>query len=560
MAEGGMIAVIYGITSGGDLQWYRHVGWEDGTNRWIPGEGGESVSGGWNIYRLVFCGGGGVIYGITPGGDLQWYRHDGWTDGSARWTAGAGGNFVGTGWNIYRTVFSGGGGVIYGITYGGDLQWYRHDGWSDGSNRWTAGDGGKNVGGGWDIYSTVFSAGRGVIYGIKPDGDLQWYFHDGWADGSNRWTAGAGGRNVGRGYNNYNTVFSGGGGGGVIYSITRGGGMTQAGGLEWRRHDGVKDGSNRWTTAAYAYPVSWGWDAYNTILSDTAYLVGDLSPATIPTVEHLPVGKLDPDAPGVITYERKTFDANGALRVEKGLVAAGTPVPVGPLHVPGESFSYRQTFFDESGALRARAGDMTVTADLRLQIGIVKFEGSVDGETLTAKGYAEVVTVRVDGSASFGAPGAGGSATGHAVGPNAHMSGEAGPNGVGGEIGLSAGEVGGQLGVTIGGQPFGVGGEIGLKAELGLHWASTSTLKLPLITISGPNPLAGVTSFAVGAVSDLARDPVRTAEQAISDIAGVGTAAVEAVHQIVKSIAGIFGDDDEDDGHTVTRDDWGGNY
>lgn len=130
---------------------------------------------------------------------------------------------------------------------------------------------------------------------------------------------------------------------------------------------------------------------------------------------------------------------------------------------------------------------------------------------------------------------------------------------MGGEIGLSAGEIGGQLGVTIGGQPFGVGGEIGLKAELGLHWAATSTLKLPLITISGPNPLAGVTSFAVSAVSDLARDPVRTAEQAISDIAGVGVDAVKEVYQIVESIAGIFGDD-EDHEHTTTRDDWGGNY
>ncbi|MFC9262246.1 tachylectin-related carbohydrate-binding protein [Streptomyces hydrogenans] len=579
MAEGGMLAVIYGITPDGDLQWYRHVGWEDGTNRWTTGEGGEYVSGGWNIYRTVFCGGGGVIYGITPGGDLQWYRHDGWTDGSNRWTAGAGGKNVGGGWNIYSTVLSAGGGVIYGITPGGDLHWYRHDGWTDGSNRWTAGAGGKNVGGGWSFYSTVLSAGRGVIYGITPGGDLHWYRHDGWTDGSARWTGGAKWK-VGSGWEEYRTVFSG--SFGVIY------GIMPEGDLWWNRHGGWSGPTEQdWYVSSVEDAVSRGWDSYNTVLSDTAYLVGDLSPATIPTVEHVivstptplppppglpdhligtgaggagapwptdfqvPVGKLDPNDPNVITYERKTFDANGVLRVEKGLVAAGTPVPVGPLHLPRESFSYKHTFVDESGALRARAGDITVTADLRLQIGIVKFEGSVDGETLTATGYAEVVTVRVDGQASFGAPGAGGSAVGHAVGPNAHMSGEAGPNGVGGEIGLSAGEIGGQLGVTIGGQPFGVGGEIGLKAELGLHWAATSTLKLPLITISGPNPLAGVTSFAVSAVSDLVRDPVRTAEQAISDIAGVGVDAVEEVHQIVESIAGIFEDDDD---HTVTND------
>ncbi|MEV6205164.1 tachylectin-related carbohydrate-binding protein [Streptomyces sp. NPDC051771] len=501
MAEGYMLAVIYGITPDGDLQWYRHVGWEDGTNRWTTGEGGEYVSGGWNIYRTVFCGGGGVIYGITPGGDLQWYRHDGWTDGSNRWTAGDGGKNVGGGWSFYSTVLSAGRGVIYGITPDGDLHWYRHDGWTDGSNRWTGGASWK-VGSGWDEYKTVFSGGFGVIYGITPDGDLWWNRHDGWSGPQEKdWYVSTGEDAVGR-----------------------------------------------------------GWDIYNTVSSDTAYLVGDLSPATIPTVEHVPVGKLDPNDPNVITYERKTFDESGVLRVEKGVVAAGTPVPVGPLHLPRESFSYKHTFVDESGALRARAGDITVTADLRLQIGVVKFEGSVDGKTLTAKGYAEVVTVRVDGQASFGAPGAGGSATGHAVGPNAHMSGEAGPNGAGGEIGLSAGEIGGQLGVTIGGQPFAVGGEIGLKAELGLHWAATSTIKLPLITISGPNPLAGVTSFAMGAVSDLARDPVRTAEKAISDIAGVGTDAVEAVGQIVESIAGFFGDDDEDDEHITTRDDWGGNY
>ncbi|MEU2510285.1 tachylectin-related carbohydrate-binding protein [Streptomyces sp. NPDC007863] len=552
MAEGYMLAVIYGITPDGDLQWYRHVGWEDGTNRWTTGEGGEYVSGGWNIYRTVFCGGGGVIYGITPGGDLQWYRHDGWTDGSARWTAGDGGKNVGGGWNIYSTVLSAGGGVIYGITPGGDLQWYRHDGWTDGSARWTAGDGGKNVGGGWSFYSTVLSAGRGVIYGITPDGDLHWYRHDGWTDGSNRWTGGASWK-VGSGWDEYKTVFSG--GFGVIY------GITPDGDLWWNRHDGWSGPQEKdWYVSTGEDAVGRGWDIYNTVSSDTAYLVGDLSPATIPTVEHVPVGKLDPNDPNVITYERKTFDESGVLRVEKGVVAAGTPVPVGPLRLPRESFSYKHTFVDESGALRARAGDITVTADLRLQIGVVKFEGSVDGKTLTAKGYAEVVTVRVDGQASFGAPGAGGSATGHAVGPNAHMSGEAGPNGVGGEIGLSAGEIGGQLGVTIGGQPFAVGGEIGLKAELGLHWAATSTIKLPLITISGPNPLAGVTSFAMGAVSDLARDPVRTAEKAISDIAGVGTDAVEEVGQIVESIAGFFGDDDEDDEHITTRDDWGGNY
>jgi len=49
----------------------------------------------------VFSGEDGVIYGMYPDGRLQWYRHDGWRDGSSNWTAGNGGRQVGTGWNVF---------------------------------------------------------------------------------------------------------------------------------------------------------------------------------------------------------------------------------------------------------------------------------------------------------------------------------------------------------------------------------------------------------------------------------------------------------------------------
>ncbi|MFI2089046.1 tachylectin-related carbohydrate-binding protein, partial [Streptomyces rishiriensis] len=148
---------IYGITPAGDLQWYRHDGGADGTNQWTAGDGGNNVGSGWNTASIVFSDGAGVIYAVTPAGDLQWYHHDGWVDGTNQWTAGDGGNNVGSGWNMYATVFSGGAGVVYGITPAGDLHWYRHDGWVDGTNQWTAGDGGNNVGSGWNMYATVFS-------------------------------------------------------------------------------------------------------------------------------------------------------------------------------------------------------------------------------------------------------------------------------------------------------------------------------------------------------------------------------------------------------------------
>jgi hypothetical protein len=86
----------------------------------------------------------GVIYAVMDNGDLMWYRHDGRSDGSFRWT---GPKKVGNGWD-FKQIFSGGGGVIYGITTSGDLMWYRHDGRGDGSFSWT---GPKKVGNGWDF-------------------------------------------------------------------------------------------------------------------------------------------------------------------------------------------------------------------------------------------------------------------------------------------------------------------------------------------------------------------------------------------------------------------------
>ncbi len=37
-------------------------------------------------------------------------------------------------------------GVLYGVTPAGYLLWYRHDGWADGTDAWANGGGGKIVG------------------------------------------------------------------------------------------------------------------------------------------------------------------------------------------------------------------------------------------------------------------------------------------------------------------------------------------------------------------------------------------------------------------------------
>ncbi len=145
--------IIYPITSGGELAWYDHLGWTDGSFKW---ESPKTVGTGWGEFKEVFSGGNGVIYAIMPsdkkvtlastagitsehagklalsaatlaagsttppvqhdsppaphgpptlhGGDLVWFRHLGQADGSFKWE---GPKTVGTGWGEFKEVFSG---------------------------------------------------------------------------------------------------------------------------------------------------------------------------------------------------------------------------------------------------------------------------------------------------------------------------------------------------------------------------------------------------------------------------------------------------------------------
>ncbi len=266
--------VIYAITENRDLLWYRHDGRNDGSFRWASNEG-KKVGNGWNA-KEVFSGGGGIIYAIQDNGDLLWYRHDGRNDGSFKWASNAG-KKVSTGWNGFSTVFSGGDGVIYAIEEasrdprtgqrtGGHLLWYRHDGRNDGSFRWASNEG-KKVGTGWNGFSTVFSGGDGIIYAIQDNGDLLWYRHNGRSDGSFRWAENSG-KKVGAGWNGFSTVFSG--GDGVIYAIEEASrdprtGQRTGGGLKWYRHDGWRDGSLAWAEGPKT--VGNGWNGFSSVFS-----------------------------------------------------------------------------------------------------------------------------------------------------------------------------------------------------------------------------------------------------------------------------------------------------
>jgi hypothetical protein len=266
--------VLYRVNSDNQLQWYRHDGRENGSFTWAYGSG-NVVGTGWDLKQL-FSGSAsdGVLYGVDSNNTLHWYRHNGRVDGGFRWENGSG-NVVGTGWD-FKTLFSGGDGVIYGITpvvpatlptgigpglgghpaSGGELKWYRHDGRDNGSFTWAARSG-STVGTGWGAMLQVFSGGNGVIYAVAPNGDLKWYSHVGRTDGTFRWAAGSG-NVVGTGWGAFKQLFSG--GDGVIY------GVDQDDNLVWYRHDGRTDGSFRWA-AGSGNVVGTGW-SFNQLLGD----------------------------------------------------------------------------------------------------------------------------------------------------------------------------------------------------------------------------------------------------------------------------------------------------
>ena len=51
-----------------------------------------------------------------PAGDLNWYRHEGRSDGTANWANGGTATQVVSGWTIYRQVLAADDSAIYGVT------------------------------------------------------------------------------------------------------------------------------------------------------------------------------------------------------------------------------------------------------------------------------------------------------------------------------------------------------------------------------------------------------------------------------------------------------------
>jgi hypothetical protein len=252
-------AIIYGIGADGVLRWYRHNGATTGAGVGVPGSwaGAKNVSGDWGSYKQVFTGGNGVIYGIRQDGKLIWSRHVGLLTGQGSDEPGAWEEprEVSSDFGQYRKVFSAGDGVIYAIAEDGQLLWFRHVGFGDGTPGW---EGPVPVASGWADYELVFSGGRGVIYAAGADGILKWNKHVGFETGAAEWQ---GPKDVGRGWNGLRTAFSA--GGGIIYSIA------PDGILRWYRHNGYLDGAGLESAGSWEArtDVGRGWNSFANVIA-----------------------------------------------------------------------------------------------------------------------------------------------------------------------------------------------------------------------------------------------------------------------------------------------------
>lgn len=235
----------------GDLLWYKHTGYQSGTMEWQGGFDFK-VGSGWHQFSKLFATSNGVIYGLKPNGDLVWYKHSGYMTGAVQWSGGWE-HKVGEGWGQITHLFATSNGVIYAVKSDGNLAWYKHTGYNDGSMRWEGGLEHIVGSGGWTQFSKVFAGPNGVIYGVRSNGDLVWYKHTGFNDGSVRWE---GGGVVGNGWNQFTHLFAT--NNGIIY------GVKPNGDLAWYKHVGYNDGSARWEGGGN---VGSGWQIYKNLLS-----------------------------------------------------------------------------------------------------------------------------------------------------------------------------------------------------------------------------------------------------------------------------------------------------
>jgi hypothetical protein len=227
---------VYVIRDNGDLSFYKHAGTYGGTVNW-PIQNSK-IGTGWTTAnaKSVFAGPNGSIYVIRQDGTLSFYKHTGNDNGAANWAVQN--VTIGSGWQNFTKVFAGDNDNIYAITTTGDLLLYKFTSTFNGVNNApnSVPVNALKIGTGWNIFSTVFAGENNTLYGIKPTGELLFYRH---AEPLNKIVKYiVGGKQIGSGWNAFIKVFPG--EDGNIY------GVESNGNLKFYKFTGTYNGAFKW--------------------------------------------------------------------------------------------------------------------------------------------------------------------------------------------------------------------------------------------------------------------------------------------------------------------------
>jgi hypothetical protein len=223
----------------------------------------RQVGSGWydRTFRWVASGGDGIVYGLTWTGDLKWYRYN---DAKSDWVPGSG-RVVGTGFTRNRviTIALGAGGDFYVVRSDRALVLYRHTGRLSGTPSW-ARPSGWVIGSGWTGAQVVIPNGDGTVY-RQHGGTLDWYRHTDPASAPVAWS---GPRTIGTGWTFYDVRSAG---AGVLYAATEVPGYANTDTLSqvrvYRHTDPVGGGAS-WGSATGVRKFTGGWMTYGSVAID----------------------------------------------------------------------------------------------------------------------------------------------------------------------------------------------------------------------------------------------------------------------------------------------------
>ncbi len=187
MASGGD-GVVYALTWGGQLKWYKY---SSSRSRWLSGSGTTMGSGFVPNKKIIniALGANGDFYVVRANRQLVVYRHTGRLTGARTW-ASSRGWLIGSGWSGNEVIIPNGDGTLY-RQYRGKLYWYRHSNPAARTVSWARA---KVIGTGWKFYD-VLPAGGGVLYAtIGGNGSVMVYQHADPTGGSATWSTSRGTR------------------------------------------------------------------------------------------------------------------------------------------------------------------------------------------------------------------------------------------------------------------------------------------------------------------------------------------------------------------------------